>query len=350
MVHSGNGQKLGKAVQGTYMNSDVEKYLCTTCGGSFILANGVQQEGGSARGSELVCDTCSMHYPVIGGIPRFVPAETYADSFGYQWNIHRKTQLDSYTGFPISRTRLFTVSGWSKHLEGERILEAGSGAGRYTEVLLQTGADVFSFDYSRAVEANWLNNGHMPNLHIFQADIFNIPLHQESFDKVICLGVLQHTPDPERGFKTLAKYVKPGGQLVIDVYKANLFSWLQWKYLLRPMTKRMNKEIFYRLVALVVPILIPFNKFMRMVLGRAGARLSPIVEYRHLGLPSEINKEWAVLDTFDMYSPAHDHPQSLKTVKRWFSEAGFANAAVQYGPNGIVGKGEKPGMIGSREY
>lgn len=134
------------------MNSDVEKYMCTTCGDHLILTN-----------------------PFIGGIPRFVPAETYADSFDYQWNIHRKTQLDSYTGLPISRNRLFTVSIWSEHLQGERILEAGSGAGRFTEVLLQTGADVFSFDYSSAVEAKRINNGDIPNLYLFQGDIFNIP-------------------------------------------------------------------------------------------------------------------------------------------------------------------------------
>ena len=227
------------------MNLDVEEYLCTACGGHFILANAVQREGGSVHEGQLVCDTCSIHYPVINGIPRFAPSETYADSFGYQWNIHRKTQLDSYTGLSVSRNRLFAVSGWSKHLKGERILEAGSGAGRFTEVLLQTGADVFYFDYSSAVEANRINNGDMPNLHLFQGDILNIPSPKESFDKVICLGVLQHTPDPERAFKNLAKYVNPYGELVVDVYKASLLSWLQWKYLLRPMTKRMNKEHLY---------------------------------------------------------------------------------------------------------
>jgi len=128
------------------MNSDVEKHLCPACGSHFILVSGVQRGDGSVREGKLVCRVCGIHYPVIDGIPRFVFAETYADSFGYQWSIHRKTQLDSYTGLPISRNRLFTVSGWSEHLEGERILEAGSGAGRFTEVLLQTGADVFSFD------------------------------------------------------------------------------------------------------------------------------------------------------------------------------------------------------------
>ena len=82
-------------------------------------------------------------------------------------------------------------------------MEAGSGAGRFTEVLLQTGAEVFSFDYSNAVEANLSNNGEKLNLHLFQGDILNIPFPEEYFDKVICLGVLQHTPDPEKAFISL---------------------------------------------------------------------------------------------------------------------------------------------------
>jgi SAM-dependent methyltransferase len=286
------------------MNPDAEKYLCTSCGDHLILTDSVRRADGIVRDGELVCRACGINCPVIRGIPRFVPAETYADSFGYQWNIHCKTQLDSHTGLPISRGRLFAVSGWSEHLEGERILEAGSGAGRFTEVLLRTGADIFSFDYSNAVEANWKNNGNMPNLHLFQGDIINIPFPQEWFDKVICLGVLQHTPDPERAFKNLAKHVRPGGELVIDVYRASFLSWLQWKYLLRPVTKRMNKERLYKLVALLVPILASFTRLMRTLFGRAGARISPVVEYSHLGLLPEISKDWAVLDTFDMYSPA----------------------------------------------
>jgi SAM-dependent methyltransferase len=328
------------------MNSDFKKYLCSTCDGYYTLVNDTYHEDGRLHEGELVCRSCGTHYPVMDGIPRFVPAENYAGSFGYQWKIHGKTQLDSYTGLPISRNRLFAVSDWSEQLEGERILEAGSGAGRFTEVLLSTGADVFSFDYSSAVEANWKNNGDKPNFHLFQGDIFEIPLPKESFEKVICLGVLQHTPDPERAFKSLAKQVKPGGELVVDIYKAGFLSWLQWKYLLRPVTRRMNKETLYKVITLLVPILIPFTRFMRISLGRAGARLSPIVEYTHLGLPLEINREWAILDTFDMYSPAYDHPQSLKTVKRWFSEVGFSEVLVQYGPYGLVGKGKKRGATG----
>lgn len=45
-----------------------------------------------------------------------------------------------------------------KTLKAKYILEAGSGGGRFTEVLIKSGALVDSFDFSKAVEANYKNN------------------------------------------------------------------------------------------------------------------------------------------------------------------------------------------------
>jgi 2-polyprenyl-3-methyl-5-hydroxy-6-metoxy-1,4-benzoquinol methylase len=291
----------------------------------------------------IECQNCSGTYPVVRGLPRFVSASNYAESFGFQWNRHALTQLDSYSGLPISRNRVFGVTRWETDLRGERILEAGSGAGRFTEVLLSTGAEVVSFDYSAAVDANHKNNGSNSNLNLFQGDIFNIPLEQASFDKVFCLGVLQHTPDPAAAFASLTRYVRPGGVLAVDAYTRNFAAWLQWKYLLRPITKHVEKKALYSLIERLAPMLVPLARVLRRIGGRAGARLVPIVEYSHLGLSPELNRQWAILDTFDMYSPAHDHPQSLADVRRWFESAGFIEIDVRYGPNGVVGTGRKPG-------
>ncbi len=161
-------------------------------------------------------------------------------------------------------------------MDGVRILEAGSGAGRFTEVLLRTGADVYSFDYSSAVDANYANNGGAENLSLFQGNIFNIPFAERSFEKVFCLGVIQHTPDPELAFKSLARQVKPGGELVIDVYTKRLVSLLHWKYFLRPITTRMDKKQLYRFICSVVPLLLPITIALRKAGGRFGAKLSPI--------------------------------------------------------------------------
>ncbi len=48
---------------------------------------------------------------------------------------------------------------------------------------------------------------------IIQCDICRAPLNPQSFDAVVCLGVIQHTPDPEHTIRKLFELVKPGGWL-----------------------------------------------------------------------------------------------------------------------------------------
>lgn len=316
-------------------NSDFVLYKSPCCHAELRLTQALEGN------LDLKCGKCGHLYPIVNSIPRFVSNDNYAHSFGYQWNIHSKTQLDSFTGLNISGERLKAGAMWPDDLRGQLILEAGSGAGRFTEVLLSTGAELYSFDYSSAVEANLLNNGHNKNLNLFQADIYNLPFQHNTFDKVICLGVIQHTPDPAKTFAFLAKQVRSGGELVVDVYRKDILASLQWKYLLRPFTRKLNKKTLYKLITKMVTLLLPAARVLRKIAGRAGARIVPIVEYSHLGLSSEINKDWAILDTFDMYSPEYDLPQTLDTVKEWFEKAGFIDINVRNGFNGVVGKGRK---------
>src|SRR5882762_2721933 len=77
-------------------------------------------------GTAFVCGG-GHEFPVVAGVPRFVPGTTYADHFGEQWKRYRLTQLDSYTGVPISEDRLARCFGaqlWNR-LPGLHVLECG---------------------------------------------------------------------------------------------------------------------------------------------------------------------------------------------------------------------------------
>ena len=39
-------------------------------------------------------------------------------------------------------------------------------------------------------------------------------------------------------------------------------------------------------------------------------------------LSKEVLREWVILDTFDMFSPAYDDPQRISRVKKWMQESG----------------------------
>jgi len=153
----------------------------------------------------LSCLSCRQEYPVIGGVPRFVPRENYASGFGLEWTKHARTQYDSYSGIPASEQRFFSQTGWPRDMHGELILEVGSGSGRFTEQAAKTGATVVSLDYSYAVDANYASNGARDNVLIVQADVFAMPFRPQTFDRLFCFGMLQHTPSPSRAFAALPK-------------------------------------------------------------------------------------------------------------------------------------------------
>ncbi|GAA3024119.1 class I SAM-dependent methyltransferase [Streptosporangium longisporum] len=279
----------------------------------------------------LRCVRCGARYPVDRGIPRFVPRDGYADGFGFQWNRHRLTQLDSHVGMPISRDRLMTASGWSAgELRGRTVLECGSGAGRFTEVLCETGALVTSFDLSGAVHANAASNGRFPNLRLVQASVYEPPFPRESFDFLVCLGVIQHTPDVRRTFTTLLDQLRPGGRFCVDVYAAPV-AYPHLRQLIRPFTRRMPPERLYPLVERAVPRLLPLSMALSSVpgVGQGLARLVPVANHRHLGLKdAETMREWSVLDTFDWLSPRYEKPQFRRTIRRWTEDLGLREVSI----------------------
>src|SRR4051812_2655611 len=109
------------------------------------------------RDGDELKDYKGAAFPIINGIPRVCDPENYSESFSFQWNRFVGTQIDSVrTGISQSERRLFSETGWRPdELDDLDILEVGSGAGRFTRVLLEhTSAQVWSVDYSTAVEAN----------------------------------------------------------------------------------------------------------------------------------------------------------------------------------------------------
>lgn len=287
--------------------------------------------------------TASGKYvPVINDIPRFVEIENYASNFGFQWNTYSKTQLDSYSGIRLSENRIKEVCPFPlTQLEGEMVLEAGSGAGRFTEVFLKYKANLHSFDYSTAVEANYMNN-HNEDFNLFQGDIFKIPFSAGQFDKVFCLGVIQHTPDPKLAFECLAKQVKPGGMLIIDAYTKNKYSKFTWKYILRPLTKNIGSKKLLSIVSVTVRALLPLSSLFVKLFGRLGTKILPIADFHNIKFPSyEVRKQWSVLDTFDWYSPSFDFPQSLEDIQGYYEQNDFKDVEVFYGSNGVIGRGVK---------
>lgn len=284
---------------------------------------------------KVVCKNCKRIYGSIT-IPNFVK-KNYTDSFGYQWNIFRKTQIDSYNNLTITRDRLFRVTRWKNNLTNNLILEVGSGSGRFTEILAKTKATIFTVDSSSAIIANYKNNFRFDNVSFIRADINQMPFNIK-FDKILCLGVLQHTNDIKNTLKNLKQYLKPDGELVLDVYKKKWYTYFKWKYLLRPFLKKIDKKRLLNIVSwssnfFYYPSLLIFKLF-----GKIYKNIFPVIYYHEIIKEKKLSIEFSILDTFDMYSPEFDMPLSIDELREILIDLKYDIKFIGYGDNGIISR------------
>ncbi len=282
---------------------------------------------------------------IVGGVIRAHEDDDYNDAFALQWRKFKTQQFDHLNNTRMTLFRL-KQTGWDiDNLGGKTVLEAGSGAGRFTWLFAEAKADLVTFDFSSAVNANFQNNGHFPNVLFFQADIFDMPFRRDCFDYVFCHGVLQHTPDPEGAFQKLCEMVRPGGRISIDVYlkDGKIRTWKS-KYLWRWLTTRIKPEKLMAFLEWFIPKWLPFDTAIKRIpkIGNYLGSIVPCQNYMHTGLSKEDQLQWAVMDTFDALAPKYDIPMRVEDVRRWFIEAGFERIDVGLGGNGVLGNGEKP--------
>ena len=299
--------------------------------------------------------SCGCAFPVRKGIPRFVRDETYADAFGLQWNDYRTTQLDSHTGVAISKERLARcVGGHLEDLRSARVLEVGCGAGRFTEVLLTAGANVFAVDLSSAVDANYANCSDAPGYFVCQADVESLPVAPASFDAVIALGMIQHTPSPERTIEALAKSVRPGGLVVVDHYLPlprlkRLLRALTPRGILRQILIRLPPRASLRATDALVHALLPIHRMLWRhgpIADRVRAvwlRLSPVFDY-YESYPElgEHLAEWALLDTHDGLTDHYKHGRTPSELAKALRAAGLEVIDSRKRGNGAEARALRP--------
>jgi SAM-dependent methyltransferase len=277
----------------------------------------------------LRCD-CGRRYPIVRGVPRFVPDDGYVGSFSFEWNTHNRTQLDSARGDTMSRDTLLQKTGLDEaQLRGRLVLDAGVGTGRFSEVMADMGARTVGVDLSLAVEAAHGNLGHRDDVLIAQADIGRLPFAPETFDVIVSIGVLHHTPDTKQHFEALVPLLKRGGTIAIWVYPDEgdyriRNHWIPW-------TNKIPARMFYEWCRWFVPF----------VHARKGSRIQSLAARLFPYSQQSYGVENDILDVFDGYSPRYHGIHSPREVIGWFEAAGLVDVR-EAGPVHTSVRGRKP--------
>lgn len=286
------------------------------------------------------CVACGRSYPLANGVARFVDSGDYADSFGFQWHLYSRTQLDNEE-FRVSEQDFRMRTGFHpEDLRGKLVLDMGCGMGRFAEVATRWGARVVGIDLSAAAQVAAQNLGDREFIAL-QADVFKLPFALEAFDFIYSIGVLHHTPDCERAVKALPQYLKPGGSLAVWLY-SGYNKWYRFSDIYRRVTSRMPPRLLHGILSVAVPVLNGVDRGLRWI---------PLVGKPTAGLVHHVfpvnrhpRRELRVLDTFDWYSPRYQSKHTYEQVFRWFEDCGLEDLHVVEVP--IAVRGRKP--TGSR--
>ncbi len=297
--------------------------VCPVCNSFFSL------EEAEKRGNKVISGTLRCNdghkYAIKTGIPRLVSTDSYVENFSFEWHKFSKVQLDIFNGTTESEATFLQKTGFCKDsLCGKLVLDAGCGAGRFSDVVSRSGGEVVCIDLSYAVDAAYKNIGDRPNVHIIQADLFALPFKTRIFDYIFSIGVLHHTPNTHEAFKQLIPLLKPGGEVAVWVY-AKYYEKVQMiSTVLRKVTTKMPKRLVYYLSSIAVPLYY----------------IGPL---KHIVFPAfqfslHRNPKWRWLDTFDWYTPHYVWKHSYPEVFQWFREEGLKDITPLEPPIAMRGR------------
>jgi SAM-dependent methyltransferase len=111
-------------------------------------------------------------------------------------------------------------------MKGKRVLEVGCGAGVDLVRFAQGGAEVTGVDLAESAitlaRKNFEIHGLSADLRVASGEA--LPFPDDAFDYVFAHGVVQYTADDQKLVDECRRVLKPGGEVVFQVY--NRISWL----------------------------------------------------------------------------------------------------------------------------
>jgi len=222
----------------------------------------------------------------------------------------------------------------------ERILDAGCGAGLATSTWLapgwgRDGSAFVGADISAAIDTARERLGEIEGTTFIQADILALPFAPGSFDLVFSEGVLHHTPSTEAAFRALVRLLRPGGEIMIYVYRvkapareyiddyvrdqiAGLPPEAAWDRL-RPITR-----LGQVLAELEVEVDVPEDvELLGIAKGTYDVQRLVYWHFAKLFWNPTMTFEENNHVNFDWYHPRYAHRHTEDEVRGWFADCGL---------------------------
>jgi len=219
------------------------RLICPTCGSTIIADN-----------DSLRCTGCQTAWPVVRGIPHFIPPVGYWGELGVtrealagilqemqtrNWreviHSHPDPEVRQYSKYigNMDRARWKSLVPLTKD---SVVLDAGAGFGAVSQALSQVSGHVYSLErVEERVEFMRLrfHQEGCENITLVRSDLDTLPFQEEYFDLIVLNGVLEWLPFSRKNenprdaqlhyLRALRKLLKPEGTLYMGI--ENRFSY-----------------------------------------------------------------------------------------------------------------------------
>jgi SAM-dependent methyltransferase len=289
-------------------------------------------EGAEVMEGSLVCPNCASTFPVIRGIPRFLRQALNAEqkataaAFGYEWT-HYSQLTEADRGEFLAWISPLTPADF----KDEVVLDAGCGKGRHIYLAAQFGArTVVGVDLSDAVESAFRNTRDLPNVHVIQADILDLPFHNP-FSLAYSIGVIHHLPVPKQGFLALSSHVRPGGRISTWVYGKEGNRWIE--QFVDPVRKNVTSRlpgVITRCLSFPPAVLLYAGLKLLYAPARTRPALKNSLPYAdYLCSISEYTFAENFWNVFDQLVAPTAYYHSREEVTDWFNTAGIQQVKIE---------------------
>lgn len=307
---------------------------CPVCAHPLELA--VETAADEIESDQLSCTSCLLGWEIRSGIPRLVPADLVeqqtktAAAFGWQWQHFTEQHREFEAQFldwlhPIG----------PDFFRGKRVLDAGCGTGRHSFFAAKYGAsEVVALDLSNAVETARDTLARFDNAHVVQGDLLRPPFRAAAagggFDLVYSIGVLHHLPNPYAGFRSLLRYVRPGGTIAVWVYGYENNGVV--RNVVEPLRRASTKVPPPLLRTVGWPLAVAFHAaakgVYRPLSGTAAARALPLNEYMTSVADFTFSQNYGIV--FDQLAAPTAAYIKGPEIESWFDESGLEDVHISH--------------------
>ncbi|HJO24214.1 MAG: class I SAM-dependent methyltransferase [Myxococcota bacterium] len=275
----------------TFLQEHLDLFCCPRCGGDLVQSS-----------EELACSPCNARFAFDGNIPLlFAPNDWDASSEDVTDRVkefYEETPFPNYDDFDDvgSLVEKARKGHFAKQLDdqipsGTLILECGCGTGQVSNFLSIANRTVFGADIclnSLRLAQEFKERNALGRVGFVQMNLFRPAFKPGIFDLVFCNGVLHHTSDPRRAFRSIARLVRPNGYVLIGLYHR-----------------------FGRLI----------TDLRRQIFRLSGDRFQSLdPNLRRDDSAKEKRRAWFM----DQYKHPHESKHTLGEALQWFEEAGFS--------------------------